>query len=427
MGLGYNQTMDFPPGNGIAYVQHFATALAIGLLIGLERERQSEVKAGLRTFALVGLLGCLAGLLTDATGSAWVLAAGLVLVGTMMIAAHVSDPLENDDPGTTSVVALMICYGLGATVWYGYGTLAVMLAIATTLLLYFKAELHGITRQLTQQDVLSVLQFGVLSFIVLPILPNKDFGPYGALNPQQIWWMVVLISGLSLAGYAALRIVGTRHGATLLGIFGGLASSTATTMLFARHARAHDDMARTAMLVILLANLVVMVRLGIVGFIVAPELAVPLVTVLGMGLLGGLALTVHGWRSTGAEGELPLPHIANPTELRTALTFGALYALVLLVSAALQDYAGSKGLYLVALASGLTDVDAITLSTLRLFNAGTLPPADAVTAIALAVLANLCFKTGLVIAIGGGPLTRRTLPGLIAIGAGLAFGLYVMV
>lgn len=116
MGLGYNQTMDFPPGNGIAYVQHFATALAIGLLIGLERERQSEVKAGLRTFALVGLLGCLAGLLTDATGSAWVLAAGLVLVGTMMIAAHVSDPLENDDPGTTSVVALMICYGLGATV-----------------------------------------------------------------------------------------------------------------------------------------------------------------------------------------------------------------------------------------------------------------------------------------------------------------------
>lgn len=419
--------MAFNLGDGTQYVQTFATSLAIGLMIGLERERQLDVKAGVRTFALVGMLGCLSGLLVDATGNGWILAAGFVVIAAMMIAAIVSDPLDDGDPGTTSVVALLVCYALGATVWYGYATLAVMLAIATTVLLYFKTQLHGISRQLTHKDLISILQFAVLSFVILPILPNQDFGPYKALNPHQIWWMVVLISGLSLAGYAALRIIGVRHGATLLGLFGGLASSTATTMVFARHARAHDDMARTSMLVILLANLVVMVRLGLIASVLAPGLIAQLATVLGMGLLCGLIVTAWGWRSLAQGGELPMPEVTNPTELRTAVSFGALYALVLVVSAALQDYAGSKGLYLVSLASGLTDVDAIVLSTLRLFNNDTLAANVAVTSVVLGIIANLVFKTGLVIVIGGGPLTRRTLPGLLAIGVGLGAGLLIVV
>ena len=410
-------------GNGTEYVQLFATSIAIGLLIGLERERQADVKAGLRTFALVGMLGCLSGLLAQVTGNAWILAAGFIVVAAMMIAAIVSDPLDDGDPGTTSVVALLVCYALGAIVWFGYATLAVMLAIATTMLLYFKAELHGLSRNLTSKDLLSVLQFGVLSFVILPILPDRDFGPYDALNPRQIWWMVVLISGLSLAGYAALRLVGARHGATLLGLFGGLASSTATTMVFARHARSHVDMARTAMLVILLANLVVMVRLGVVSFVVAPGLIVPLATVLAIGLLSGLAVTLWGWRTLTTGGDLPMPEVTNPTELRTAVTFGGLYALVLVISAALQDYAGSKGLYLVSLASGLTDVDAITLSTLRLYNTQALTADVAVTSITLAIMSNLAFKMALVVSIGGGALSRRTLPGLLAIGVGLSAGL----
>jgi uncharacterized membrane protein (DUF4010 family) len=418
--------MSFDVGNGTEYLQAFATSLAIGLLIGLDRERQSDVKAGLRTFALVALLGCLSGLLAQATGNGWILAAGFVVIGAMMIAAVVSDPLDDGDPGTTSVVALLVCYALGATVWFGYGTLAVMLGIATTLLLHFKSELHGLSRSLTQRDVLSVLQFAVLSFVVLPILPNRDFGPYDALNPHQIWWMVVLISGLSLAGYASLRFVGAKHGATLLGLFGGMASSTATTMVFARHGRSHNDMVRTATLVILLANLVVMARLGVVAFVVAPKLILPLLVVLGTGLLFGLTVTAWGWRTLGSGAALPMPEITNPTELKTALTFGALYAGVLVISAALQDYAGSKGLYLVSLASGLTDVDAIVLSTLRLFNTDTLASEVAVTSVTLAILANLLFKTGLVISIGGSALSKRTLPGLGAIGIGLLTGLYLV-
>lgn len=406
-------------------LQAFATAIGVGLLIGLERERQSDVKAGLRTFALVGLLGCLSGLLAQAADSGWIIAAGFLAIAAMMIAAIVSDPLDDGDPGTTSVVALLVCYALGAMIWYGQAKIAVMLAIATTVLLYFKTQLHGISKSLTHTDLLSILQFGVLSMVILPILPNQDYGPYKALNPHQIWLMVVLISGVSLAGYAALRLVGARHGAALIGIFGGLASSTATTMIFARHARAETNLLRTAMVVILLANIVVMVRLGFVSFIVAPAIIAPLAMVLGAGVVLGLLATVWGWRQLESGDALPMPKVTNPTEIRTALTFGALYAVILVLSSWLQDVAGSKGLYLVALASGLTDVDAIVLSSLRLFNTGQIEQAQTVTAIALATLANLAFKTGLVVVIGGAALARRTLPGLVAIAVGLIGGVLV--
>jgi uncharacterized membrane protein (DUF4010 family) len=416
----------FAGGTEYESLQAFATSIGIGLLIGLERERQSDLKAGLRTFALVGLLGCVSALLAQITDSGWIIAAGLVAVAAMMIAAHVSDPLDTGDPGTTSVVALMVCYALGAMVWFGHTSVAVMLAIATTVLLYFKAQLHGISKSLTHVDLLSILQFGVLALVILPILPDRDFGPYDALNPRNIWWMVVLISGVSLAGYAALRVVGARHGAALIGIFGGMVSSTATTMIFARHARAHAELARTAMVVILLANIVVLVRLSVVSFIVAPEILPSLVAVLGAGLLLGVGATLWGWRQLQGGDSLPLPQVANPTEIKTALTFGALYALVLVLSAWLQDIAGNRGLYLLALASGLTDVDAITLSSLRMFGLNKLSEAQTITAITLATLSNLAFKTGLVAIIGGAALARFTLPGFAAIAAGLVGGLLLM-
>lgn len=410
----------FAADNGYQTLQAFATSIGIGLLIGLERERQSETKAGLRTFALVGLLGCASALLAQQADSGWIIAAGLLAIAAMMIAAHVSDPLDSGDPGTTSVVALLVCYALGAMVWHGYATPAVMLAIATTVLLYFKAELHGLSRNLTRVDLLSILQFAVLALVILPIVPDRNFGPYQALNPYNIWLMVVLISGVSLAGYAALRLVGAQHGAALVGLFGGLVSSTATTMIFARHARGNADLVRTATLVILLANAVVLARLAVVSFAVAPSILPTLLPVLMAGMVLGVGVALWGWRQLQAGSELPLPQVSNPTEIKTALGFGALYALVLVLSAWLQDIAGSRGLYLLALASGLTDVDAITLSSLRMFETGKLGAPQAVTAIALATLSNLAFKCGLVLSIGGGLLARRTLPGLAAIAAGLA-------
>lgn len=407
-------------------VQAFAVSMGIGLLIGLERERKSDAKAGLRTFALTATLGCLTAMLGEKSGNDWILAIGLLMMAIMMIAALTRDPQDDGDPGTTSVVALMICYGLGALVWYGQATLAVMLAITTTVLLYFKGPLQNVTRSLTHKDLISILQFAVLSLVVFPILPNEDYGPYDALNPHQVWWMVVLISGLSLAGYAALRIIGNRHGAPLLGLFGGMVSSTATTMVFARNAREDASLIATATLVILIANLIVTVRLGIVAVVLAPTLLLPLAGALGGGLLLGLLAVLLKWRTLSGAGDLPLPEVKNPTEIRTAFTFGLLYAIVLLLTAWLQDIAGSQGLYLVAFASGFTDVDAITLSLLRLFNQQALEAPPVVIAIGLASLSNLVFKSGLVITIGGKDLARRTLPGLAAIGVGFVLGIALL-
>ena len=407
-------------------VRAFATALGIGLLVGMERERRPESAAGLRTFALVSMLGCLFALLSDKTGGPWILLTGLLVVAGAMIASNFSARQEEQYRGFTTEAAIIVTYGLGAAVWFGYATLAVMLAIATTVLLYFKAELSRFSRRMTPKDINSILQFAVLSLVVLPILPSQDYGPYGALNPRQIWWMVVLISGLALAGYLALRIIGARHGAALLGIFGGLASSTATTMMFSRHARDHVHLVRMAAIVILIANLMVMIRLGVVAGLVAPSLVGQIAVVFACGLVPGLALTLYGWKILNAGGELPMPSVKNPTELKTAISFGLLYAIVLLASAWLQEIAGNRGLYIVALASGLTDADASVLSALRLYNLEKIPATQAVTAVTLALMANLVFKIGLVVSIGGGPLARHALPGLLAIGGGMAVGLLLV-
>ena len=407
-------------------VQAFATALGIGLLVGMERERRRDSAAGLRTFALVAMLGCLFALLSEATGGPWALLAGLLVVSGAMIASNFSARQEEQYRGFTTEAATIVTYGLGATVWFGHATLAVMLAIATTVLLYFKAELSRFSRRMTPIDINSILQFAVLSLVVLPILPDHDYGPYDALNPREVWWMVVLISGLALSGYLALRIIGARHGAALLGIFGGLASSTATTMMFSRHARAHVHLVRMAAIVILIANLMVMVRLGIVTGVVAPELVGDIAVVFACGLVPGLALTLYGWRILNAGGELPMPAVKNPTELKTALSFGALYAVVLLAAAWLQDVAGNRGVYLVALASGLTDADASVLSTIRLFHLDKIAAGEAVIGVTLALMSNLIFKIGLVVSIGGATLARHALPGLFAIGAGMGAGLLLI-
>lgn len=409
-----------------APLEAFGTALGIGLLVGMERERRPDSAAGLRTFALVAMLGCLFALLGEKTGGPWLLAVGLLVVSAAMVASNFSAQQEEQYRGFTSEAAIIITYGLGAAVWFDYATLAVMLGITTTVLLYFKAELKQFSQRTTPKDINSILQFAVLSLVILPILPNQDFGPYAALNPRQIWWMVVLISGLALSGYLALRIVGTRHGATLLGIFGGLASSTATTMMFSRHARELGNLVRMAALVILIANVMVMIRLGLVSGVVAPTLITPIAIVFACGIVPGVAMALYGWKILSARGELPLPEVSNPTELKTAVSFGLLYAVVLLASAWLQDIAGNKGLYIVALASGLTDADASVLSTLRLFNLEKIPSREAVIAVTLALLANLVFKIGLVISIGGSKLARHALPGLFAIGGGMSLGLMLV-
>jgi uncharacterized membrane protein (DUF4010 family) len=416
----------FLQGNGIEALPQFLTSLAIGLLIGLERERNPSAKAGLRTFTLVALFGTLSAMLSSKTGSIWLLVAGLCIVGAMIIAAYINSPSEEHDPGTTTIAALLVCYALGALIWYDQARLAIMLAITTTTLLYFKPELRGMTQRLTRRDLVSILQFLVLTFIVLPILPDQNYGPYGAFNPYQAWMMVVLISGLSLAGYVALHWTDHRYGPPLLGFFGGMVSSTATTLTYARLGKSNDNMLHLSAAVILIASQVVLVRLLVISAVISPAVLPKLPLPMGMGLAFGMIATLLVWKKLISSVDLPKPSSANPTEISVALSFALIYVVVLLAAAWLSDIAGDKGIYAVAAISGLTDVDAITLSSLRLFELEKLSTNHAVISIAIAFLCNMLLKFGVVFFIGGKNLALHVSGGFVAICAGVALGLLLL-
>lgn len=416
--------LDWLADQGLERLPQFLTAIAIGLLIGLERERNPTAKAGLRTFTLVALTGATAADLARIFESPAIIAVGLGMIALTMIAAyyHHHEDFHEWDPGTTTIAAVITCYLLAAMVMAGHGRLSVILAILATVLLYFKAELRGVAHKLERRDLVSILQLAVVTFVVLPLLPDRAFGPYAVLNPRQIWLMVVLISSVSLAGYVALRLVGRERGATLLGLFGGLVSSTATTLAYSRYARTGPAFIGLSTTVILTANLVPLLRLMALATILAPTILPTLAPVLGMSLVIGSASYVLSRRNSGQQGELTMPEISNPTELRTALGFAALYGAVLLVSAWLVELIGSRGVYAMALVSGVADVDAITLANLRLYNLDTLSPTQVTLSIVLALAANAVFKLGIVRIVGGDALFRHCLPVIATMVTGAGLG-----
>lgn len=346
----------------------------------------------MRTFALVALLGTLAASAGDPT---WTVPVGLAAVAAMLIVAHSREP-SHEDPGTTTVVAALVCYLLGVLSGAGEPALAGALAIGVTALLYFKPEIEGISTALKRNEQVSILQFLVVTFIVLPILPDRGYGPYAALNPRNIWLMVVLVSGIGLASYVALRVAGSRHGVLVTGILSGLLSSTAATVLYARRSRESPAMERLAFAVVPLANLVPLARIALLAAVVAPALLWSLAPMLGAALAAGLAAAAFFLRGVGRS-DAPVPESANPAEMGTALRFGALYAIVLLAAAWLSDVAGHRGLYAAALATGAVDIDPIVLSALNLFDAADLPARAAAAMIALAYLANVAFKLALLL------------------------------
>ena len=371
-------------------------SLGLGLLIGLERERNPAARAGVRTFALIALLGVLSALIGTRTQSAWLVPVGLAAVATTMVVAHMR-AAASEDPGTTTVAAACVCYLLGALAGLGEPGLAGALGIGVTALLYFKPEIEGLSTALERHEQVSILQFLIASFIVLPILPDRAFGPYEVLNPRNIWLMVVLISGIGLASHVALRIVGGRHGVILAGILGGLVSSTATTVLYARRSGESPDMLRFASVIVPLANLVPLVRVALLAAVVAPALLGSLAPVLGAAFATGVAVTAFALRRTETGVAPPVPESRNPAELGTALRFSAFYGVVLFVSAWLTHSVGSRGLFATAVASGLVDIDPIVLSSLNLFGNARLPANQAVAAIAIAYAANVAFKLGVLV------------------------------
>lgn len=404
----------------------FAASLGIGLLIGLERERNPAAKAGVRTFALVALFGTLAVIVGEQTQSAWTVPVGLTAVAAMLIAAYAREPAQ-EDPGTTTVVAAVVCYLLGALAALGDTALAGAIGIGVAALLYFKPEIEGFSLTLKRHEQVSVLQFLVATLIVLPILPNQAYGPYEVLNPHHIWLMVVLVSGIGLASYVALRVAGERHGVILTGILGGLISSTATTMLYARRSRESEAIERLASVVVPVSNLVPLARIALIAAILAPAILPPLAAVLGCALVGGLVFTFAPLQNMDRVMAAPAPESRNPAEIGTAIRFGALYALVLFVSAWLSDLAGSRGLYAAAVASGIADVDPIVLSALNLFGAARLDAPTAVAAIALAYGTNLAFKFGVLLWFDRRLARRMVGPFLGMLAGGAAAWLYLAI
>ena len=395
------------------------TSVAVGLLIGLERERHPEAKAGVRTFALIALLGSLCAMLSDPPGSQWLLAAGLVTSGGGVLAAYVSDPEASWDSGTTTVAAAALTFCLGAVAWQGNLEIVIAVAIVTTMLLHYKAEIEGFSVRLTPTDIASVLQFAVLSLVILPVVPNTGFGPYGALNPYHLWLMVVLISAVSLAGYIAWRLLGGKGPVLLLGALGGLVSSTATTLVYARGARGKPELEGNAATVILLANLVVLLRLSVLAVAVSPRILPTMLPVMAAGLVVGLPVAWSTWRRRAGGPAMENPELTNPTDLPVALGFGVAYAAVLVAAAWLNDLAGVRGVYAVALVSGLTDVDAISLSSFRLFGDGRVTAGGAVMAIAVALCSNIVVKATIVFVAGGKSLGLRCITGFAAVAAAL--------
>jgi uncharacterized membrane protein (DUF4010 family) len=406
-----------------------AVALGLGLLVGLQRERVDSVIAGIRTFALISLFGAVCAQLAKTYGG-WILVAGFLATALLITAGNlVRIQTREAEPGQTTEFAALVVFGLGA--WVGTGSIMgsmavpVVLAGAVVVLLHFREPIHDMVGKIGEKDLRATMQFVLIALVILPVLPDRDMGPYGVLNPYQIWWMVVLIVGLSLAGYVAYKLFGAGAGSVLAGILGGLISSTAATVSYARRSRGNAELARLAALVIMLASTVVYGRVLVEIAAVARgrllELGPPLAAMLGVcALVSGAAWLL------GRDGEDELPEPGNPAELKAALIFGALYAAVLLAVAFARDRFGTAGLYLVAAISGLTDVDAITLSTGRLVQRGRLDPDTGWRAILLASMSNLGFKAGIVGALGSRALLGRIalLFGMAMAGGGLILWLW---
>jgi uncharacterized membrane protein (DUF4010 family) len=397
-------------------------SLLLGLLIGLQRERAESHVGGIRTFPMIAAFGTVCGWLALEHGG-WVVAGGLLAVASLLVVSNFMDArASKGDPGQTTEIAALLLFGVGAYLVEGEPAVAVALGGAIAVLLHLKDPLHDFASRIGEQDLTAIMQFALVTLVVLPVLPDRAYGPYEALNPYQIWLMVVLIVGISLAGYVAYKLLGERQGAVLGGAIGGLVSSTATTVAFARRTAGAPAGAALAALVIAIASGMVYPRVMALMAVVAPgqiaTMLPPLVVMTAACAVVGAVLYFACRDRKGAMVEQ-----GNPADLKLALTFAGIYAVISFLVAAVQAEFGVQALYPVALFAGLTDVDAITLSTSQLAANGRLAAETAWRLVLVASLSNLVFKGTLVAFLGGRALFKLVVP---AFGALLAAGALIL-
>jgi uncharacterized membrane protein (DUF4010 family) len=390
------------------------SALAIGLLIGIERgwnergQSEGDRIAGIRTFSLIGLLGGITALISMET-TPWFMIASFVSVSALIIVAHILDVRLDKDVGTTTAFTMMLTFILAAWAAYGYQIQAIAVAVFVIPILSYKPVLHSWLQNIKPRDFYSGITLLVISLVLLPLLPNKGYGPWNALNPYWTWWMVVLISAISFLGYLVIQIVGEKRGVMITAISGALVSSTAVTVSLSRFAKGHKDNSLFARGV-LLAAAVMFIRVLVEVLVVYPGLLRILWLPLTIMFSGLICLFFYLWlqRNRGKTAEHTEVELKNPLQLGLALQFGLLLAIVLLLSEAMQDWFGNTGVYALSIVSGLFDVDAITLSLSRSARQD-LAVEVATTGIVLACLTNTLIK-GLIFALITGFKNNFKLP-----------------
>lgn len=405
--------------------QRLGLALAIGLLMGVERGWQARESvhggslAGIRTFALIGLLGGVVGWFGLAVGP-MVLAAGFVALAAVVVATHVLRANSGEqNVGITTQVAEITCFALGAMAAMGEGAAAAAGGVVATALLGAKDTLHGWLRKVEQLELRAAIKLLLISVVLLPVLPNQGYGPEEVLNPYKLWLLVVMVAGISFIGYFAIKIAGPRIGSLLTGVFGGLASSTALTVSFSRMGKENPGMQPLLAAGVALANTTMYVRLWLIVFVLNRGIGEQMVLPLGCMALAGLLATWLLWRAREAEGKPGATALSNPFELGMAIKFALLLTLVMLASKLLQSWGGSAGLYLLAAGAGLADVDAVALSMAQM-GGKSVALNVAATAVTIAAFVNTGVKAALVTGMCGGLMARRivySMAGMVAAGS----------
>jgi uncharacterized membrane protein (DUF4010 family) len=402
----------------------FGVALVIGLFMGLQREYayrrttegEGELLAGARTFPIIALLGAVSALGTEELDSALPLAGAVLAVGVLLAVGHFWRARDRE-VGLTTEMAALVAFFTGMVCFWGDLRLAAALGVGTAVLLSLKGQTHRLAHRLDREDVYATLKFAVITVIVLPLLPQEGYGPapFDVVTPYNVWLMVVLISGISFLGYVLIQVVGPTRGVGLTGLLGGLASSTAVTLSVAERSRDAKGLDRAFALALISAWSIMFVRVIVEVAVVHPPLlwtvTAPVVAVFAVAL-SYCGYLYFGHPTESYEGEQTF---RNPFRLGPAITFGGLYAVILVVTSAADTYFGDAGIYASSLVAGLADVDAITLSMAQLHGREEISARAATRAILIAGAANTVLKGGIVAVTGSRSLRRAMVPGLLVI------------
>jgi uncharacterized membrane protein (DUF4010 family) len=414
-----------------------ALAAGAGLLIGLERERsrppdeaQLAFVGGARTHPLLALVGGVAALASREAGVVALVIPFSALV-LFLALSYAGEVWRGRHHGITSEAAFLLSFLLGVLALTREVIpspspkifLVGSVAVVATFLLSAKPTLHPLVRRISTEDLAGTLKFLVVAVVVLPLLPDRAYGPLDALNPFRIGVLMVLISAMSFAGYVAMRLLGARRGLGVTGLVGGLVSSTAVTLAMAGRARERPEIADSAALAVMLASTVMFLRVLFVVAVVSPELRTQVAFPMLAAAAGGVAATVVFWlRSGRAHTREDVIAVSNPFELGAALRFALLFAVVLVGSKAATLHLGTAGTYAAGLLAGTTDVDAITLSMARLAADGGVAREVAVTTIFLGAAANTLAKGAIAAVAGGWRFGRRVLTAQLFVLAAGALG-----